>query len=137
MTDEIPEKCPLHPVIEGALANRSWRQRNPSLFGFLIASTIFTIVVYALMFDARSNDVQACEGRNSTRTELNQRGHTTQNIIDILVGARQGPGQVAREGGYNQQNADEAKQLLKDSKRIDFLAQLDCEAEYPKPWPFG
>lgn len=107
MNPEVPDNCPLHE-------QHAW-QRGRALYGFLVASAIFTVLVYALLFSARQDSITNCEQRNAQFVEVNQRAALINELIELME---------ARNPHLREQSAKP-------------VTLTDCNRTFSKPWPLG
>lgn len=134
MSDETLTRAEAERLIHDHVVNTI----SKALYGMVVASVIFTCVVYALAISARNDDVRACEGRNVTRAELNERGVAIDSILTVLIQARQGPDSILRSEGTALANKQEVADLKASRYKVDSdLPLLDCEEVFPMPWPLG
>ncbi len=106
-----------------------------ALFGFLVASVIFTILVYALLWQIHNNAVDSCERGNLIRAEFNERAGAFDEILTVLIQARTGEDSLKRQDGATQANRRETRKLLDARREISVVPLPDCEDVNPKPWP--
>lgn len=90
------------------------------MFGYIVASLIFTVLMYALLFQIHEQNVEACEGRNNTRTEITEQGEALKFVIDVL----------SDSSFHTVHDFKEAR------KKIDPVPALDCDEAFSHPWPF-
>lgn len=114
----------------GATGARGQRgQRGPvrkhgPLYGYIVASIIFTVLLYWLAFSARADSVLNCEQRNAQFDEVNERASAINHLIRLELSE------------VNEEHSPlELHSLL--TLRARPVALNDCRATFAKPWPFG
>lgn len=94
---------------------RGSARRNPALFGYILSALIFTVLIYALLFHVRDNQVSSCERVNVIRRELNARRITANKLIHL-------------------ENLEHPRIHLRPYHSIP---TVNCQAAFDKPWPFS
>lgn len=102
---DVPEGCPLHEYLPEQL---TWRQRYPATYGFLIASVIFTVLLYALLIDQRNHELGQCE-----RIENSGNSKVAETYAQNLA------------------------RLVESPEVNDATGEIDCKQANPLPWPLG
>ena len=95
----------------------TWRHRNPALYGYLIASLVFTALLYALLFQIRHDNLEQCQRNNYFRAEVNKRSIPINTLI-------------ARENQIYPQRPHGTLAY------VATVPLVDCEERFSKPWPF-
>lgn len=129
MTGERGERGP--PGEQGDLGEPGARGRRgaegPSrrygpLYGYIVASLIFTVLIYALLFAQRADSVTNCEQRNAQIAEVNKRAKVINDLIKL-------------ERTERDEHSPEALRVLEGDSAI-VVPLTDCDATFDHPWPF-
>lgn len=108
----------------GATGDRGPQRRYGPLYGYLIASAIFTVLLYFLLFQSRADSILNCERRNIQIAEVNNRVEPINLLIHLELDER----------GEEHAPSDlrDLRDLVAEPVQLD-----DCSETFEKPWPFG
>jgi hypothetical protein len=113
------------------------------VFAFLVASAIMTTLLYALLFQVRSEIKESCERGNTLRAEVSERQAPIRDTISVLISTRlDGVIALNSVGTPEEERAREValaevRKLRRDRAEVKPIAQVDCNEAVGKPWPFG
>jgi hypothetical protein len=127
------------------------RGRYGPLYGYLVASAIFTALIYFLLFNVRDAAVESCERGNIIRAEFTAREAPIDGALRLLIDTRRPNGAIGKLIEAHEQvdphpiatekaearAREEVAELRRLVASTGGIEQVDCEAVNPEPWPFG
>lgn len=96
---------------------KRWAATHPATFSFLVMAVIGAALVYYQQFDVRDELISSCKRVNLARAQINERRPVINELVRI-----------------ERRERERSSPLLHP---VQDVTLTDCEAAFPRPFPFG
>ena len=92
---------------------------HPATFSFLVMAVLGAVLVYYQQFDVRGELIESCQRVNLARAQINERRPVINELVRIA------------------QAEDRTGSIPVHLHLVQDVTLTDCEAAFPRPFPFG